>query len=78
MLGIADLIGRGAVFVMIGIFFVQDAWQIDPQAAGSSSEVLGAAARARHGAWLLGGLAVGSIACGLYAIVQARYRQIDV
>lgn len=78
VLAIAGLIGRGVVFVAIGFFLVQAAWQVDRQEAGSSSEVLGAAARAPYGAWLLRGLAVGLIAYGLYAIVQARYRQIDV
>lgn len=78
VLAIAGLIGRGAVFVVIGVFLVRAALQFDAQEAGSSAEALGAAARAPYGAWLLGGLAVGLIAYGGYAIVQARYRQIEV
>lgn len=75
---IAGLLGRGAVFGVIGWFLVQAAWQSDPQEAGSSSEALSAIASGPYGAWLLGAVALGLIAYGGYAMVQARYRRIQI
>lgn len=75
---VSGLIGRGAVFAVVGIFLGRAALLFDAQEAASSAEALGKVAGAPYGAWLLGGFAVGLIAYGGYAIMQARYRQIDV
>lgn len=74
---IAGLLGRGTVFAMIGWFLVQAALKSDPQQAGASSEALAAISRGPHGAWLLAAVALGLVAYGGYAMVQARYRSID-
>lgn len=78
VLGIVGLLGRGAVFAVIGGFLAVAAWRSDPQAAGSSEEALDAIAGGPYGAWVLAGVAVGLVAYGAFAIVQARYRRMDV
>ena len=75
---IAGLLGRGSVFAMIGVFLLQAALQSDASEAGASAAALGAIARGPYGSWLLAGVALGLIAFGAYAVVQARYRRMDV
>ena len=78
VLGVSGLLGRGAVFGVIGVFLAQAGWFLNPQAAGSSAEALDAIRFAPWGVWLLGAVAVGLAAYGAFAIVQARYREMDV
>ena len=68
---------RGVVFGIIGILLVRAGWQHDSTEAGGAAQALEALARQPFGSWLLGTVAVGLIAYGLYEIVQARYRRID-
>lgn len=75
---IAGLIGRGAVFGVIGVFLVRAALFSNPQEAGSSAEALGALAGAPFGRWILAVVAVGLILYGGFAMVQARYRKMDL
>lgn len=75
---IAGLLGRGAVFGLIGLLLVRAAIGKDPQQAGSSEEALALLLRWPAGAWLLSSVAVGLIAYGAFAAVQARYRRMDV
>lgn len=74
----AGLLGRGSVFGVIGIFLWRAALLEAPGIAGSSAEALDALATAPYGMWLLGGVAVGLLAYGAFAITQARYREMDV
>ena len=75
---IAGLIGRGAVFGVIGVFLVRAALYSDPEAAGSSAEALGAISGIPYGEWVLGIVAAGLVFYGVFAMVQARYRQMDL
>jgi hypothetical protein len=71
------LIARGVVFLIIGGFFIVAAWRFD------SGEVVGLAGALRtleqqpYGWILLGTVALGLFAFGLYCLVEARYRRID-
>jgi hypothetical protein len=69
---------RGVVFLLIGWFFVQAAVQYDPSEAGGTAEALNALARESYGPWLLGIVALGLVAFGVYSLLEARYRRIDV
>ena len=78
VLAMVGLIGRGAVFALIAILLVRAAWLHDADAAGSSEQALELLLRWPAGSWLLAGVAVGLIAYGAYAWIQARYRRMDV
>jgi hypothetical protein len=67
------LAARGVVFVIIGYFFVQAAMQANPaQARG-----LGGVLRSMQDTpWLLGVIALGLLAYGVYNLVRSRFRVI--
>jgi hypothetical protein len=64
---------RGVVFAIIGGFFLTAALQSDPAEARGVGGVLD---MMRGTPWLLGVVALGLVAYGLYNIVRARYRVI--
>lgn len=77
--GRAGLTARGIVFGIIGVFLVRAAMQHDPQEAGGVGQALNALASQPYGPWLLGIVALGLIAFGLYsAIVLFQYRRIQL
>lgn len=67
---------RGVVLSIIGFLFLQAARQANPQKSGGLDEALDALARQTYGPWLLGTVATGLVAYGLYAVAEARYRKI--
>jgi hypothetical protein len=72
-LGIA---ARGVVFCLIGYFLVNAAAQHDPDQAGGVAESLRAVAGT--GRWPFIAVALGLVAYGVYELVNARYRRIQV
>lgn len=72
-LGRFGLAARGLVFAIIGGFFLMAAIQSDPSEALG---IGGALSMMREVPWLLGIVALGLVAYGLYQIVRARYRRI--
>lgn len=68
---------RGVVFSIIGFFLIQAARQANPNQTKGLGGALEALAQQPYGPWLLGLVATGLIAYGLYYIAQARYRQIS-
>ncbi|MBW4693875.1 MAG: DUF1206 domain-containing protein [Lyngbya sp. HA4199-MV5] len=75
-LGRLGLTARGVVFVVIGFFLLQAARQSNPKQVKGLSGALESLAQQPYGSWVLGLVAIGLIAYGLYYIVQARYRRI--
>ncbi|HCF27565.1 MAG TPA: hypothetical protein DEV81_10290 [Cyanobacteria bacterium UBA11049] len=71
------LAARGVVFCLIGFFLIQAARMSDAGEAGGLGEALETLAQQPYGAWLLGIVALGLIAYGIYMVMQARYRRID-
>ncbi|WP_315785056.1 DUF1206 domain-containing protein [Fischerella sp. JS2] len=67
---------RGVVFCIIGWFLIQAATQYDPTHAGGLDQALQTLAQQPYGSWLLGIVALGLIAYGVYMVVQARYSQL--
>jgi len=70
------LVARGAVFLLMGGFFLLAALRSDPGEAKGIGEALAVLARQPHGAALLGLAAAGLLAYALYLFIEARYRRI--
>ena len=67
---------RGVVFIIIGIFLIQAARHFNPTEARGLDGALQALTQTSFGPWLLGLVAAGLVAYGLYMLVEARYRRI--
>ncbi len=77
--GRIGIAARAIIFGIIGVFLVRAAMQANPQQAGGVSKALQALAAQPYGPWLLGFVALGLIAYGLYsAVVLARYRRFNL
>ena len=74
--GVIGLLARAVVFGMIGFFLLRAAWQYDPDEAVGLDEALQKLAGESYGAFLLGAVALGLAAYGLFCLVQARYRDV--
>jgi hypothetical protein len=72
-LGIA---ARGIVFGVVGTFLIRAALQYDPQEARGLAGALQTLAQQPLGPWLLGAVALGLVAYGLFMLSVARYRRI--
>lgn len=77
-LGRFGLAARGVTFLLVGFFFLQAAWQADPQEAGGLGEAFDALAAQSYGPYLLGIVALGFVAYGIHCLAYARYRSFDV
>ncbi|TRW16664.1 DUF1206 domain-containing protein [Glacieibacterium frigidum] len=69
---------RGVVFVLVGWFALQAALNHDPEAAGGTGQALRTLQDQPYGPLLLGIVAAGLLLFGVFGIVQARYRQVQV
>jgi hypothetical protein len=67
---------QGVVFCIIGTFLVSAAVHTDAHKARGLDEALQWLAQQSYGPWLLGIVAVGLAAYGIFMLVQARYRQL--
>jgi hypothetical protein len=74
-LGVLGYAARGVVFGLIGAFLIHAAWRYDAAKATGIAGALSALKERRYGPWLLGAVAVGLIAYGLFQIAIARYRK---
>ena len=75
-LGVVGHFARGVVFGLIGFFLVRAAWQYDPKEAVGIDGALAEVLQQDYGDTLLGIVAAGLIAFGLYCWVEARYRDV--
>jgi hypothetical protein len=69
------LTARGVVLGIIGVFLVRAALSADPEQARGLGEALATLARQPFGPILLGVVALGLVAYGIYLGVLARYRR---
>jgi hypothetical protein len=74
--GVFGHAARGVVFALIGVFLLRAALQFDAQEAIGIDGALLKVAQAAYGQVLLGVVAAGLLAYGLYCFVQARYRAV--
>ena len=73
-LGRFGIAARAVVFTMIGVFLVRAAMQADSSEAGGFAESLRSLASGDNGPFVLGAVAFGLVAYGLYQLATARYR----
>jgi hypothetical protein len=76
--GRLGLAARGVVFAVIGGFLIMAAWSADPHQVRGLSGALRALEHQPYGPWVLGVVALGLVAYGLYMLVLTRYRRIIV
>lgn len=74
--GRVGLAARSFVYALIGIFLLQAAINYNPEQAGGLGQVFSTLASQSYGQILLGLVALGLAAYGIYALVLARYRYI--
>lgn len=77
-LGRAGYAARGVAFVVIGVLLVVAARQDRPQDARGLGGALATLAAQPFGPWLLGVVAAGLFAYGLFLLALARYRRIVI
>jgi hypothetical protein len=75
-LGLVGLSARGVAFGIIAWFLAKAAYEFDPKEAVSLGGALGKLASATAGDALLGVVAAGLLAFGLFCLAQARYRDV--
>ena len=75
-LGIVGYLARMVVFALVGIFLIKAAVEYDPNKAVGLDGALAKIAHASYGPLLLGIVAAGLIAFGVYSLADARYRRI--
>lgn len=74
--GQAGYVARGITFGLIGMFLVQAALHYNPKEARGLSGALVALGQWGPGTWLLGLVAAGLLAFGVYQFAEARYRRV--
>ena len=67
---------QGVVFCLIGAFLVSAAAHSDPRRVQGLDGALQSLAQQTYGPWVLGFVAAGLVAYGLFMFVEARYRQL--
>jgi hypothetical protein len=74
-LGRLGFAARGVVFGIVGVLLIAAAIHAEPQEARGLGGALTTLAEQSFGPWLLGIIAVGLMAYGVYVLVEARYRR---
>jgi hypothetical protein len=75
ILGTVGTTARGLVFALTGYFVLQAAWKYQPQKARGLDGALRTVADSSTGRLLVGVVAAGLIAFGLYGFAEARWRR---
>jgi hypothetical protein len=75
VVGVVGTVARGAVFALAGVFVIQAAWDYQPSKATGLDGTLRSLRDTRVGPWLLGAVALGLVAFGLYGFAEARWRR---
>ena len=75
-IGTIGHISRAIVFALVGWFLLKAAYEFEAREAVGLDGALTKVLRADYGPWLLGFVAAGLMAFGVYSISEARYRKI--
>jgi hypothetical protein len=77
LVGVVGLVGRGAVFVLLGLLVVRAAVEFDPEQAKGLDAALQSLAAQPYGTGLLVAAAVGLLAYAVWSFLEAGYREIS-
>ncbi|MGX6601110.1 DUF1206 domain-containing protein [Micromonosporaceae bacterium Da 78-11] len=75
-LGMAGYTAKGVAYAIAGVLVVAAAVTYDPDKARGLDAALRTLAQASYGPWLLGLIALGIAAFGVYCFSQAKYRKV--
>jgi len=75
--GYLGITSRGVVFLIIGFFAVQAAFNANPSQIKTTTEVFSFLQDSSYGAWLLGLVAVGFIGYAVYMFMMSKYRNFN-
>ncbi len=75
-LGGFGCVARAVVFVLVGVFILKAAVLSSAQQTKGLDAVFRSVASSPYGSWMLGLLASGLACCGLYCLLEARYRDL--
>jgi hypothetical protein len=75
-LGVAGHLARGVVWSIVAWFLIKAAWNYDSNQAVGLDGALAKLLRRDYGEWILGVVAAGLAAYGLFCLAQARYRDV--
>ena len=78
MSGRLGYIARGVVFTILGGFFIEAAMNSNPKQAKGIGSALDLLSQQSYGPLLLGIVAAGLVAYGVFMLVKARYRRIAI
>jgi len=76
VVGTVGIVARGVVFGLIGVFLIKAAYDYDAKETVGLDGALSKVAHAPYGPFLLGVVAAGLFAFGLYSLAEARYREV--
>ena len=76
--GKVGIAARGVVFVAAGFFLILAALRSDPAEARGLDGILVELSRQPYGPWLLGAVAAGLVAYGVFMLLQSKYRRIVI
>jgi hypothetical protein len=76
LIGKIGYVARGVVFLLAGSFLVRAALYYNPGEAKGLEGVFDTLAQRAFGQWMMGVVAAGLIAYGIYTLVESRYRRI--
>ena len=76
LIGKIGYVARGIVFLLVGSFLVRAALYYNPEEAKGLEGVFDTIAQRPFGQWMMGVVAAGLIAYGIYTLVESRYRRI--
>ena len=78
LLGRVAVLARAAVLGLIGYFLARAALSDNARMARGMAGALGVLGRRQYGHLLLGAMAVGFLAYGVYSFIEVRYRDIGI
>ena len=76
--GQVGLVARAVVFLIIGLFLIQAAWHARAEEARGLGGALRTLEGQPYGPYVLGAVALGLVAYGLYMFVEAHYRRMII
>lgn len=72
------LMARGIVWCILGWFFIRSAFQAGAEEIKGLADAMAALRNSSYGVWLFGIVAAGLFAFGLYSMLEAAYRRINI